>query len=189
MGLDLIKKHPEPSYMGIDASTWSFAYCLIKESRPVEWGIVKYKGKDRYKRILDSENKVSEFIKRIGRVDVIMQEQAVGSVNQKTGLFLAQAYGATMPDLLRITDKYEMVQSNVWEAALNRKILTPTQIKAKWPGESKSWYTEKARQLRKQRTLDWVKDRWGIDLPYDANDVSDAIAIASFAANLIEPNE
>lgn len=186
MGLGNIKRHPGPSCMGIDASTWSFAYCLIKEKRPVEWGIVKYKGKDRYQRIEDSERKIREFVKRIGYVDVVMQEQAVGSVNQKTGLFLAQAYGATMPDVLRIAGKYEMVNSNVWEAALKRKVLTPTQIKNQWPGETKAWYTEKGRQLRKQRTLDWVRDRWGIDLPYEHNDVSDAIAIASYAAGLIE---
>lgn len=186
MGLDQLVKHPEPSYMGIDASTWSFAYCLIKEKRPVEWGIVNYRGKDRYQRILDSDQKIEAFVKRLGHVDVIMQEQAVGSVNQKTGLILAQAYGATMPALLKIADKYEMVQSNVWEASLQRKILTPSQIKAKWPGEKKAWYTEKARQLRKERTLGWVKDRWGIDLPYEANDIGDAIAIASYAAGLVE---
>lgn len=184
MGLEKIQSK-ETTVLGIDASTKSFAYCLIKGEAPVEWGIINYKGKDRFQRALDSANKVDAFVSKFGRIDKVVQEQAVGSVNQQTGLFLAQAYGVTMPSLLRVTNDYSMVGPNEWQAALGVKIMTPTQIKAQWPDHTKSWYSEKTRELKKQRTIDWVKGRWGIELTYDMNDISDAIGICSWAAKLI----
>lgn len=170
--------------MGIDASSQSFAYSVFEDKKPVEWGIVKYVGKDRFIRAVDSYYKVKALMERID-VDYILQEQAVGSVNQKTGLILAQAYGVTMPILIENCKEYEMISPNEWQALLGKKILTPTQIKKEFPDQKPHFYTEKARELRKMRNLDWVRDNLGIDLPYEANDIGDALCIGAKAAGLI----
>jgi Holliday junction resolvasome RuvABC endonuclease subunit len=170
--------------MGIDASSQSFAYSVFQDKVPVEWGILKYTGKDRFERAVDSYYKVKALMERLD-VEYILQEQAVGSVNQQTGLILAQAYGVTMPILIENSHQYDMVSPNEWQALLNRKIMTPTQIKKAFPDEKPHFYTEKARHLRKQRNLDWVNDNLGISLPYEANDVGDALCIGAKAAGLI----
>lgn len=177
MSLAKLKKKLPSTVIGVDASTQSFAYCLGKDGIPVEWGIVKYSGKDRFVRALDSFYKVEALMQRIGPVDVIVQEQAVGSVNQRTGLVLAQAYGVTMPSLLNHTQEYVMVTPNEWQANLGVKAKSLPAIKKEFPGQSKSFYSEQSRRERKQRNLDFVKDRFGIELPYEANDTGDAIGI------------
>jgi Holliday junction resolvasome RuvABC endonuclease subunit len=184
MSLKALTKPGFTRVMGIDASSQSFAYAVFDNQKPEEWGIVKYAGKDRYLRAVDSYYKVKSLMDRID-VEYILQEQAVGSVNQKTGLILAQAYGVTMPILIENSEQYDMVSPNEWQALLGKKILTPTQIKKEFPNESASFYTNKARELRKMRNLDWVRENLGIDLPYEANDVGDALCIGAKAAGLI----
>jgi Holliday junction resolvasome RuvABC endonuclease subunit len=184
MSLKSLNRPALTRVMGIDASSQSFAYSVFEDQNPVEWGIVKYTGKDRFQRAVDSYYKVKQLMERLD-VDYILQEQAVGSVNQKTGLILAQAYGVTMPLLIENSKQYDMISPNEWQALLGQKILTPTQIKKQWPGEKPHFYTEKARELRKQRNLDWVRENLGIDLPYEANDVGDALCIGAKAAGLI----
>lgn len=176
---------PAPTrVMGVDASSQSFAYAVFDSKVPVEWGIVRYTGKDRFIRAVDSYYKVKALMARLD-VEYILQEQAVGSVNQKTGLILAQAYGVTLPLMIENSNKYEMINPNEWQALLGKKILTPSQIKVKFPGEKPHFYTEKGRELRKLRNLEWVKENLGIDLPYEANDVGDALCIGAKAAGLL----
>lgn len=184
MSLKKLARTEPTRVMGVDASSQSFAYAIFEDKKPVEWGIVKYTGKDRFQRAVDSYYKVKALMERVD-VEYILQEQAVGSVNQKTGLILAQAYGVTLPILIENSKEYEMVNPNEWQALLGKKIMTPTQIKKEWPGEKPHFYTEKGRELRKLRNLEWVKENLGIDLSYEANDVGDALCIGAKAAGLI----
>lgn len=177
MSLSKLKPVKPSTVFSIDASTHSFAYCFSKKSVPIEWGIVKYKGKDRFDRALDSFYKVEALMERIGKVDVCVQEQAVGSLNQRTGLVLAQAYGVTMPSLLKRAGTYVMVTPNEWQASLGIKSKSPAAIKKEFPDATKSFISEEARRERKRRNVAFAKDHFGIDLPYEANDVCDAIGI------------
>lgn len=54
-------------------------------------------------------------------------------------------------------------------------------LKAEFPGKSDTWYSNKIREIRKQRTLDFVNDKFKIHL--EDNDVGDAIGIAYYAYN------
>jgi len=52
---------------------------------------------------------------------------------------------------------------------------------SEYPGQSKLWYQNKVRQLRKQKTMDYVNDKYGLSVTDD--DVADALGIAAFVAS------
>jgi hypothetical protein len=45
-----------------------------------------------------------------------------------------------------------------------------------FPGKSKSWYQNKGRQIRKQRTLDIARGYF--DIPSDSDNIGDAVGLA-----------
>lgn len=178
MGLAKLKKPVPRSFLGIDGSSKLMGFGLIVDGKPVKWGVINYAGKDRFERLVDSVVKVEALMKMIGPVDVVVQEQAVGSLNQKTGLYLAQAYGATMKTFIENSNEYIMVNPNEWQAALGVKAKTPAAIKKEMPGKTASFYSEEARRERKRRNIQWVEDTYGIKLPYEFNDAADGIGLS-----------
>jgi hypothetical protein len=74
-----------------------------------------------------------------------------------------------------------------WQSYLGNPNLKPAEraaIKKANPGKSESWYKSEGRRMRKQRTLDIVRARFGPDLIHDNSDnASDAIGVAWYALN------
>jgi hypothetical protein len=60
----------------------------------------------------------------------------------------------------------------------NLKTAEKDKIKLQFPGKPKSFYLNKSREIRKQRTLDWVKKVYDIEL--ESDDVGDAFGIAFY---------
>lgn len=69
-----------------------------------------------------------------------------------------------------------------WQYHINNKPLSKgqkEQIEKDHPGKSKGWYQDKARQQRKQFTMDWASTEYGIVVKSD--NVSDAVGVAHYA--------
>jgi len=167
--------------MGIDCSTNGAGICVLDNGVPIRWGKLNFKGADIFARIKDAGQRI-DAIKEDFQVDFILLESAVVGPNAATGLKLSLMYGAVLSHLLIQDTKIDMCAPNVWMNYIGNKTMTKTQteqlVKAN-PVKSKSWVTEEKRRVRKTYTLNWVKNKYGIELEDD--DVGDSFGLAYYA--------
>lgn len=164
--------------LGIDASTNSLAFCLYGSDGPIKWGEIKFQGKTTWERLADGQSKMEE-VRDLG-ADLIVFESAVFVQNKKTVVLLAYSFGALVAAIMGDGKFVEEIPPVTWQHAIGNKPLTKdekAQIAKDNPGKSSSWLSNKAREVRKQRTMDWVERQYGIKAEND--NVSDAIAISS----------
>lgn len=165
--------------LGIDASTNSFAYCWYGKDGPIEWGEIVFSGKTVWERLADGQAKVAALRGKFD-FDVIVFESAVFVQNKKTVVLLAYSFGALVASIMQDGKNVEEIPPVTWQNAIGNKALNKAEkekIKSDFPGKSVSWYSNKSREIRKQRTMTWVYNTYGIDVKSD--NISDAIAIAS----------
>lgn len=168
--------------LGIDASTNSIAFCLINEKTPIKWGEVKFHGASVYERILDAKNKVKSIREQLD-YDIIYIEAAVSVMSVATGLKMAYMFGAIMGELMNDSIKVVEVHPLKWQGYINNPNFTKSQkeeVKKEFPGKSDSWYKNKVRELRKQRTMDFAKTL-GVNTTND--NVADALGVAWWGCN------
>ena len=172
----------ESKVLGIDASTNSIAFCLMHDSQPKKWGEVFFHGSDVYQRILDAKRKV-RAIKEQLNYDTIYIEAAVSVKSVATGLKMAYMFGTIMGELMYDDTKIVEVHPLKWQGFINNPNFTKfekEEVKKEFPGKSDNWYKNKVRELRKQKTINFVKTL-GIDTQSD--NVADAVGIAWWGAN------
>lgn len=164
--------------LGIDASTNSLAFCLFGSDGPIKWGEIGFKGSTVWERLADGQGKMDEV--RDLNADLIVFESAVFVQNKKTVVLLAYSFGALVAAIMGDGKSVEEIPPVTWQNAIGNKPLTKAEkdkLKTDFPGKSASWYSNKSRELRKQRTMDWVQNKYGIVA--ESDNISDAIAIAS----------
>lgn len=176
---------PKPSkVLGIDASTNSFAFCLMNEKTPVKWGEIKFEGADIYERILDAKRKIKAFKEELD-TDFVVIEAAISVKSVHTGIKMAYVFGAIMGELLKDNIKVVEVHPITWQSYLGNKNFTKSEklaVKNEFPGKSENWYKSKIRELRKARTIEFARSM-GINT--ESDNVADAAGIAWYAVNEI----
>jgi len=168
--------------LGIDASTNSIAFCLIHDKTPIKWGEVTFQGSSVYERILDAKRKVHAIRERLD-YDTICIEAAVSVKSVATGLKMAYMFGTIMGELMYDDTKVIEVHPLSWQGYIknpNFKKAEKDAVKSEFPGKSESWYKNKVRELRKQKTIDFVKT---LGIETDNDNVADSVGIAWWAAN------
>ena len=170
--------------LGVDASTNSFAFCLMDGKKAVRWGEVNFEGNDVYQRILDAKRKIKSFKDELN-FDFVVIEAAISVKSVHTGIKMAYVFGAIMGELLN--DGIEVVEVHpiTWQSYIGNKNFTKNEkqaVRDEFPGKSDNWYKGKIREIRKQRTLDFARTL-GIEVQSD--NVSDAAGIAWYAVNEI----
>ena len=97
-------------------------------------------------------------------------------------------FGAIMGELLDNGAVVKEVAPITWQSYIGNKNLTKQEkldMKKSFPDKSASWYNNKSREMRKQRTLDFFNTKFGIAL--ESDNVSDAFGLAWYASqNLTE---
>jgi len=169
--------------MGIDASTKVIAFSIYEGGVPVRWGTYKINGADIYERMLDTNLK-AEAILAAYEVDYVAIEAAVFVNSPDVAVKLAYVYSATMLALQRAGVKTIAVTPMQWQNHLGNGTFKKAEkdaLKAEFPGKSVSWYSNKTRLIRKQRTLDYFKNKYGIEITDD--NVGDALGLAEFATS------
>jgi len=184
MSLAKLAKPKSNKVLGIDASTNSIAFCLMDGKKAVKWGEISFEGSDVYERILDAKNKMRSF-KRELDTDLVVIEAAISVKSVATGMKMAYVFGAIMGELLHDNITVIEVHPITWQSYIGNKNFTKAEkqgVKDEFPGKTENWYKGKIREIRKQRTLDFVR-KMGIEVQSD--NVADAAGIAWYAVNEI----
>ena len=168
--------------LGIDASTNSIAFCLMHDMYPIKWGEVKFHGSNVYERILDAKHKVKSLREKLD-YDTICIEAAVSVKSVATGLKMAYMFGTIMGELMYDDTTIVEVHPLKWQGFINNPNFTKSEketVKKDFPGKTDSWYKNKIRELRKQKTIVFATTL-GIDT--DNDNVADAVGIAWWGSN------
>lgn len=184
MSLAKLVKPKANKVLGIDASTNSIAFCLMDGKKPVKWGEIQFEGSDVYERILDAKNKIKAFKNSLD-TDFVVIEAAISVKSVHTGIKMAYVFGAIMGELLKDNIKVVEVHPITWQSYLGNKNFTKAEkqaVKNEFPGKSETWYKGKIREIRKQRTLDFVRT---LGIQVQSDNVADAAGIAWYAVNEI----
>lgn len=180
-GLADLSKTKASRVMGIDASTNFIAFTTFYNRAPEQWGKMTIEGTDIDEKMGDANGKIYALHKEFP-VDYIAIESAVFVKSPKVAIDLAYVYGSMIGPLVSMGVKVVRVPPTTWQFHIGNKLLTKAEkdiIKNDYPGKSASWYQNKGRELRKQRTMDYFNAKWPMDLT--DNDVGDSCGIAYYA--------
>jgi Holliday junction resolvasome RuvABC endonuclease subunit len=184
MSLAKLARPKASKVLGIDASTNSFAFCLMHNKESIKWGEINFEGANVYERILDAKNKIKSF-KHTLDFDFVVIEAAISVKSVHTGIKMAYVFGAIMGELLSEDVEVVEVHPITWQSYLGNKNYTKAEkdaIKAEFPDKSDNWIKGKIRERRKQRTIDFARS---MGIKTESDNVADAAGIAWYAVNEI----
>jgi Holliday junction resolvasome RuvABC endonuclease subunit len=169
----------------IDASTNSLAFAIFdtdaKDLKSV--GKINFKGKDTYEKVMDAGQKVKLFIDLHGGFEAIVIEHTVFMNSPKTAADLALVQGAILGSAGQSGTKViGKVAPITWQNFIGNKKISKDEklyIKSQNPGKSESWLKSYERDLRKQRTINFINIQY--DRTITDNDVADACGIGHWA--------
>lgn len=194
---DVATKRPVVRALGIDCSTKSLAYACFEGDKPLYCGEIFFEGSTVFKRLKDARVKTQalldspDFMGYDGfRADYVAIEAAIAVKNVKTAILLAYVYGAVMSVLMQNGADVVEVPPITWQSYIgnpNLKKFEKDKIKEENPGKSASWYQNKGRLFRKQRTLDFARQFFTIESGSD--NIGDAVGVAYYAANKLTRTE
>ena len=185
MTLASLKKTQANRVLGIDASTNSIAFCLMENDVPLKWGKINLTGNDIYEKIHDAKIKMSSMLDEL-KSDYIVVEGAVFVKSADAVIKLSYVYGVVIAELMSTGAKVITIAPSSWQAYIGNKNPTKDEkaaIRLKNPGYADSWYQNQLRNMRKQRTVDYFNNKYGIKL--DDFDVADSFGIAHYANKVL----
>lgn len=173
---------------GIDASTNSLAFAIFEGETPIKCGEIKFNGSTPFERLKDARKKVKGLVRAgvFDGVDFIAIESAIMVRNVQVAIDLAYVYGVIIGELSEVCIELHKVAPISWQSGIgnpNLKAAEKAAIMEEFPGKSKSWYQNKGRQIRKQRTLNIAKEFF--DIVGDSDNVGDAVGIALFSSRTL----
>ena len=177
-------KSPE-RICAIDASTNSLAYAVFHGGHLKEYGKINFEGKDVYAKVGDAAVKTRLYFEKYINVDAIVIEHTVFMNSPKTAADLALVQGALLgAAAMSGIKQVGKVSPITWQNYIGNKKISKEEkaiIIAKNPGKSASWYKTFERNLRKQRTIDFIQFEYNKLI--DDNDCADACGIGHWAIN------
>jgi Holliday junction resolvasome RuvABC endonuclease subunit len=169
----------------IDASTNSLAYAVYAGKELKEYGKINFEGSDIYVKVGDAARKTKAYFDTVMKADAIVIEHTVFMNSPKTAADLALVQGALLGAAamcgIRTVGKVSPI---TWQNYIGNKKISKEEraiIVARNPGKSESWYKTFERNLRKQRTTDFIEFEYKRKI--EDNDVADACGIGHWAIN------
>jgi hypothetical protein len=174
---------PPNKICAIDASTTSLAFAVYSSGVLSGFGKIKFEGNDIYEKVGDAAVKTKAFFDAYINVDAIVIEHTVFMNSPKTAADLALVQGALLgaAAMCGITTVGK-VSPITWQNYIGNKKISKEEraiIAARNPGKSESWYKTFERNLRKQRTIDFIEFEYNKKI--EDNDVADACGIGHWA--------
>jgi Holliday junction resolvasome RuvABC endonuclease subunit len=185
MTLAKLSKTKASRVLGIDASTASVAFCLIEDNKPVKWGKINLVGNDIYEKIHDAKIKTHSILNEI-KSDYIAVEGAVLVRSPDAVIKLSYVYGVVIAELMSTGAKVITISPSAWQAHIGNKNPTKDEksaIRLLNPGYADSWYKNKLRNMRKQRTADYFNKKYNLNI--EDYDVADSFGIAYYANEVL----
>lgn len=174
--------HPK-TILAIDASTNSMAFSVFDDGVLKKFGKINFYGRHVYDKAGDACKKVIPFLKDFN-IDAVVIESAIYTNSQKTAINLALVQGAIVGSCQMYGARNVFSCSPVaWQNWIGNKKLTKSEkqeIRDANPGHSFSWYKQKEREKRKDRTMRIVNIEFSLQV--DDDDVADAIAIGWYSS-------
>jgi hypothetical protein len=99
---------------------------------------------------------------------------------------LSYVYGVVIAELMSTGASVITISPTSWQAYIGNKNPTKEEkaaIRLINPGYADSWYKNKIRNIRKQRTVDYFNNKYGLSL--DDFDVADSFGIAHYANKVL----
>lgn len=181
---DLVKVKAH-KVLGIDASTNSVAFCLMENDKPLKWGKIEFVGADIYEKIYDAKKKVHAMLSDLA-CDYIAMEGAVLVRSPDAVIKLSYVYGVVIAELMSTGSKVITISPTAWQSKIGNKNPTKAEkeaLRQSNPGYADSWYKNKMRNIRKQRTADWVRSNFNIEIT--DFDVADSFGISYYANEVL----
>jgi Holliday junction resolvasome RuvABC endonuclease subunit len=168
--------------VSIDASTNNIAYAIFEGNDLVSSGKALFTGTDVFKKIASAVDIVHTVVKEMN-VDALIIERAVFINSPKTMSELSMVQGAIIAGAALAGVKvFKGTNPVAWQSFIGNKVLTKMEkldIVAAHPGKSKSYYKSLERDMRKQRTINFVNINYDLDV--SDNDIADAIGIGHYS--------
>lgn len=168
--------------ISIDASTTNIAYAVFENEKLILHGKVQFSGKNVYQKISSAIGSVVDVMKEIGP-EALVIERAVFINSPKTMSELSMVQGAILAGASLAGIKiFKGTNPIAWQTYIgNGKINKDAKIliRKSNPGKSDSWYKQFERDVRKQKTINFVNINY--DLEIDDNDIADAIGIGHYS--------
>lgn len=187
MGLGNLTKKQAKRVIGIDASTNSLAFAVFEDGKPVKCGEVFFTGATVFERLNDAKKKTAALVKSgVLKGDYVAIEAAIMVRNIETAIDLAYVYGAIIGELMVFNPEVHKIYPISWQSGIGNPNLKKAEKDALIkdnPGKSKTWYQNKGREIRKQRTLDIARKHFAI--PSDSDNVGDAVGLALFCNEVL----
>jgi Holliday junction resolvasome RuvABC endonuclease subunit len=168
----------------IDASTNSLAFSVFSDNKLVLFGKINFSGVNTYSKVRDAARKSYALFQKLN-VDAIVIEHTVFINSPKTAADLALVQGALLGAAgiagIKVAGSINPIS---WQSYIGNPRLTTAEKKSlqdEYPGKSKAWYQNKARDIRKLKTISFINTYY--DINNDDNDVADAIGIGHWAIN------
>lgn len=181
---DLVKTKAH-RVLGIDASTNSIAFCLMENDKPLKWGKIEISGNDIYEKIYDAKIKMHVMLDEL-KSDYIAVEGAVLVRSPDAVIKLSYVYGVVISELMSTGAKVITISPTSWQAYIGNKNPTRAEkvaLKEANPGYAESWYKNKMRNIRKQRTVNYFNSKYNLEL--SDFDVADSFGIAHYANKVL----
>lgn len=180
------KTHDVERVLGVDGSSKALAFCLMvrdgEEWVPEQWGKMDIVGNDVFERCGDVNSKLYGLMKLLDP-DHVTVESVIYVNNRAVVIQLAKIVGAMLGVVVATGRSADEVPPVTWMNYIGNQTRDSAETKKalakEFPKKTKSWYKNELRKRRKQRTLDWVENTYGIVVTDD--DVGDAIGIAYYA--------
>jgi Holliday junction resolvasome RuvABC endonuclease subunit len=176
--------NPVPSLVcSIDASTNNIAFAIFQDNKLIEFGKLNFKGKSTYEKVADSSKKIRAFFEQYMGIDAIVIEHTVFINSPKTAADLALVQGSILGAMSATGIKtIKTINPIAWQTFIgNNRLTTPEKqvIRFDNPGKSDSWYKNKEREFRKERTIKFVNTYYDVNVA--DNDIADAIGVGHYA--------
>lgn len=182
MSLTAFAKPVAKKVMGIDASTHSLAFAIIDSGKLVRVGEIELKGDTFYERLIDCRAKADVILADID-VDYVAIEKAISVKSVDTALKLGMIVGVVITSLTSNSVQVEEVAPISWQSYIGNPNIVgkkKKEIVSQFSDRPKTWTNNYIRDLRKQKTKDWVKKKYNLGVASD--NVADSIGIATFVS-------
>jgi Holliday junction resolvasome RuvABC endonuclease subunit len=170
--------------LSIDASTNSLAFAIFSEDELINFGKIKFDGANAYQKLGDAARKCLPFFKNFD-IDAIVIEHTIFINSPKTASDLALIQGAILGAAkLAGVRTAGSINPITWQTFIGNGKLTNSEkqdIMNQFPGKTKNWYQNKSREIRKQKTINFVNINYDKNITDD--DVADAVGIGHYAIN------
>lgn len=166
--------------MGIDCSTNSLAFSVFENNKLIKYGEIFFNGDTVFHRAADARRKMEALAKEFD-VSFVAIEKTIFARSIDTAIKMAYVAGTVISCLVENHAEVIEVAPISWQSGIGNPNLTKAEkakIKLDFPGKSKTWYQNKGREVRKNRTKEWVKKQFGLDISSD--NITDAIGLGFY---------